>query len=210
MVSGFGGFGGFGAAPVPSTLVLLVGDSAPRLEGELFSRGIAFQTMPNATETVARLKTSTSAIVIVAGNTAEMLASGVAEGVIRHFEYPQVLYWGDLDPMMMVSLMPSGRLTVFPSGAPSIQLVEHVQQRTRPSAPADSPQFAGAASGKEFQAAFATAIGDAFPSSLSSAATFPSGPPQSASSFGLPSLPPFSAIGAGSMGAAIAFPSTAT
>lgn len=115
--------------------VLIVGDIAPRLEGDLSMAGLLCSVASNANDAVARLKTTAFPIVVVPPVLVDMTGVDFIHGVLRHFDANVVLYGNGVELNEINALIRTGRVAHFPGHADGHTIADFLTRRTGTPAP---------------------------------------------------------------------------
>lgn len=119
--------------------VLIVGDIAVRLEGDLSMAGLLCSVASNANDAVARLKTTAFPVVVVPPVLVDMTGVDFIHGVLRHFDANVVLYGNGVELNEINALIRTGRVAHFPGHADGHTIADFLTRRTGTPAPVPAP-----------------------------------------------------------------------
>lgn len=112
--------------------VLLVGDVAPRLQGELALQGLPCAVAFDQTEAVARMRATSFPFVVVPTVFGDGY-SGVTftQGLLQYFDTQVIVYGNGLEQQDLSALLRTGRVAHFPGDAEGKLVADFLARRSR-------------------------------------------------------------------------------
>lgn len=112
--------------------VLLVGDVAPRLQGELALQGLPCAVAFDQNEAVARMRATSFPFVVVPTVFGDGY-SGVTftQGLLQYFDTQVIVYGNGLEQQDLSALLRTGRVAHFPGDAEGKLVADFLARRTR-------------------------------------------------------------------------------
>lgn len=116
----------------PISPVLLVGDVAPRLQGELALQGLPCAVAFDQNEAVARMRATSFPFVVVPTVFGDGY-SGVTftQGLLQYFDTQVIVYGNGLEQQDLSALLRTGRVAHFPGDAEGKLVADFLARRTR-------------------------------------------------------------------------------